>query len=575
MATFEWLGAQHRPTWVPTSCVLPRWLTLRAGKTALVVVAPHGGRRGKPISRSDAVNDLATATLAAELARRLDAHALINHGLDRNRSDLNRTSALEQDSSSVVELLAAAVRAASTDGAPVLVVFVHGWNMVSPCCDIGVGLREIDSRLFGRNPTLGRHAWSTQVQRLRTALHHRGITASVGRRYPASGVDNAAQIFSGRHADSDNAHVAELSAAAAAGRVGAVQLELGISLRQPGGLRAEFIDAVVEAFGPQDSHAGAATVAPAVVEREKDWSLSPIRKGWLDTAGMDPGFGLQACWNQGEAALFCGVEPAGPRSMSARFSLVIPGGPMFLLVGEGPWDTTPGLFSLEGFYWNSKNPEQWRLRVDGWMIRYPDHNAYLDLESGLAGGTVVWAKADLSFAPDQPGADAGGQGHLQGNIEVDGFAFEISTAAVSDRRGRASATGARMTVRVWDDDCIDVLVAENQASELDALPSRFNQAELRQTDYEVAGSDGQVLQVEEMESGHDVSGDLSQMKLRLSAADSSALAEGRVVARVPVWRPVGKSLLVRWSFGVVQWQQKGPQGKLLAGLFDRIELFRA
>jgi hypothetical protein len=589
MASHDWLGATRRPRWVPRSTALPRWLALREGAAPLIVVAPHGGRRTRPIRRNDAVNDIGTASIAWELAERLDAHAVINQGLDRNLTDLNRTTALAGDAAQVASVLAAAVDYAGSEGRTPLVLFVHGWNMVSPCCDIGAGLRELDGRLFGRNPTLSQAMWDGEIAQLRQALSKRGITASVGRRYPASGVDNAAQIFSGRHRDNENPDVARLSRAAGAGQVDAVQLELGVSLRQPGGLRAAFIDGVIEVLGSfAEREAPQATVA-----RDRDWSLPPIRKGWMNPLGLPPGFGLQACWNDGEAALFCGVEPAGPQAMSARFSLVIPGGPMFLLVGEGPWDGSPGLFSLEGFHWNSRSSshgkDAWRLRVDTTMIRYPSHDAYLDLESGLAQARVVSAEVDLTFTADDIETGTG-NGRLVGTICVDGFDFEVDTAAMADRRGRTSAGGPRVNLRVWDQGRVRTLIAEPVNSEVPKLPAnavfdpKLAAIEAHDVAYRVVSIDGEnvagpegalaTLTFSDRELGHDRSAPAVDVVLHVDDLGSGNAAVGRVTARVPIWRPLGNGLFVRWSFGVVRWNEEGPQGRILAGLFDRIELFR-
>ena len=70
------------------------WLEQVAGSGPVIVVAPHGGRRQREVRPDDSVNDLHTAGIAREFARRLGAPALINHGLDRNDTDLNRISEL-------------------------------------------------------------------------------------------------------------------------------------------------------------------------------------------------------------------------------------------------------------------------------------------------------------------------------------------------------------------------------------------------------------------------------------------------------------------------------------------------
>ena len=75
---------------------LPDWLARVAGEAALLLVAPHGGRRARAsaleLDDPRKVNDLHTAELTFELAARLRARAIVNRSEDRNRLDLNRVS---------------------------------------------------------------------------------------------------------------------------------------------------------------------------------------------------------------------------------------------------------------------------------------------------------------------------------------------------------------------------------------------------------------------------------------------------------------------------------------------------
>ena len=71
-----------------------RWLQTPDGDAPVLLIAPHGGRAG-PATRAllnPKVNDLHTADITHELARRLGAGAIINAGMDHNRLDLNRLS---------------------------------------------------------------------------------------------------------------------------------------------------------------------------------------------------------------------------------------------------------------------------------------------------------------------------------------------------------------------------------------------------------------------------------------------------------------------------------------------------
>ena len=77
----------------------------RSGKRPIVVFAPHGGRRKRPLKRGDGINDLYTAEIATVLAERLDAYAIVNAGIDRNDVDLNRISELVSRAPGVLTML--------------------------------------------------------------------------------------------------------------------------------------------------------------------------------------------------------------------------------------------------------------------------------------------------------------------------------------------------------------------------------------------------------------------------------------------------------------------------------------
>lgn len=77
----------------------------RSGRRPVIVVAPHGGKRARPIRRGDRINDLHTAEIAGELAERLDAHTLINDNCDRNDIDLNRIAELTSEAAAFLQAL--------------------------------------------------------------------------------------------------------------------------------------------------------------------------------------------------------------------------------------------------------------------------------------------------------------------------------------------------------------------------------------------------------------------------------------------------------------------------------------
>ena len=116
---------------------------LIAGTTPLVLVAPHGGRRDvarRPWGTAPLkVNDLHTAALTAELARVTGASAIINTAADRNDVDLNRVSAAHDRAPWFLERLADVLAATLGRHGRATLLTVHGWNVVQPAVDLGLG----------------------------------------------------------------------------------------------------------------------------------------------------------------------------------------------------------------------------------------------------------------------------------------------------------------------------------------------------------------------------------------------------------------------------------------------------
>src|SRR6266446_2373391 len=90
-----------------SSASFPEWLELVEGDSSVLLIAPHAGRAGEA-SRArlhPKVNDLHTREITLDLARRLNATALINHGMDRNRLDCNRLEQLVAASPEFLDLI--------------------------------------------------------------------------------------------------------------------------------------------------------------------------------------------------------------------------------------------------------------------------------------------------------------------------------------------------------------------------------------------------------------------------------------------------------------------------------------
>src|SRR5262249_33502687 len=88
---------------------IPAWCTWTRGHSAVLLVAPHGGRRPAVDATSPPphlrVNDLYTPEFTDLLAARLDAATVINREQDRNTLDLNRSSQVFRDAPWFLDLL--------------------------------------------------------------------------------------------------------------------------------------------------------------------------------------------------------------------------------------------------------------------------------------------------------------------------------------------------------------------------------------------------------------------------------------------------------------------------------------
>ena len=234
-----------------------RWLRTPDGDAPLLLIAPHGGHAG-PATRAllnPKVNDLHTADITRELARRLDAGAIINAGMDRNRLDLNRLSQVMSEAPWMLELIAARLERIVARSGRAVVLLIHGWNVIEPRVDLGVGVKSSGATLL---PACGAHVSASDgfingpLLDFIQALRRNGIKPSFGLRYPGAGANNLLQAFTQRHASSPVGPLRRLAALNARGALEAVQLELSVALRMPGRLRVETIAAIAESFARCD-----------------------------------------------------------------------------------------------------------------------------------------------------------------------------------------------------------------------------------------------------------------------------------------------------------------------------------
>ncbi len=370
-------------------------VTATPGRTSLVLVAPHGGRRD-PVRRPWGsaplkMNDLHTAALTDELAAATGAATLVNDDLDRNDVDLNRLTAVHDRLPEFLEQLLALVRAALDRHGRATVLTVHGWNVVQPAIDLGLGCTtDSDPLRVGPHAAVSPAFAAGGV----AALHHgcatRGIAATVGARYPARARENLIQLFTPRHRNDPRPLVRELAALGVG--CDAMQLELSIPLRWPGAWRRRLIDACVEALPAL--HGG-----------------PPVRVADVRVPPVPPSSERRTL--EFVAGNVCGLATLD--AIGGRLLLFPPDGGLILFTGErvghAATNEVAGLMMAPGAA---------QVRFRGPMVRFPDTRPFVDLEHGLGGaGLVQDAALDLRFVADDV-AIGTGFGRVAGDATLDG-----------------------------------------------------------------------------------------------------------------------------------------------------------
>jgi len=388
-----------------------------AGDGPLVWLAPHGGARDagrRPWVRERLrVNDLHTASLAAELARATGGPALVNARHDRNDVDLNRIVEAHERAPWFLEALADVLEATVARHGRATLLVVHGWNVVQPAVDLGLGcLPAADPwhvpPASAVSAAFARRALPAFVDALATA----GIRATVGARYPARHRENLLQLFTPRYRDDPRPLVRRL--AALARQTDAVQLELGIPLRWQGAWRGRFVAACRSAQGALAAPADRAPAASAA-------------------AAPDAGVAAPARRLQFAGAELSGLVAIDDDARAGRLLLFAPDGTLTLFTGERAGAEAPGRV---GPLHVAPQADGLGIRLAGPLLRFPDATPFLDLELGLARAALVEAEVALDFRPDHGGGAPGDFGRVTGTVTLDGVARAI------DARGFADAGAA-------------------------------------------------------------------------------------------------------------------------------------
>jgi hypothetical protein len=412
-------------------------LVVIPGDRPVILVAPHGGRRDaerRPwASARRRMNDLHTASLTVELAARLGAAAIVNEKHDRNDVDLNRIVEAHAGAPWFLERLAATVDAVLTRHPRATLLALHGWNVGQPVVDLGLGCSPGDDPFgVGRGAAVSSEFAASALRALVHACADRGIDATVGVRYPARNRENLVQLFTTRYRDDPRPVVRAL--AGHAGRVDAVQLELGIPLRWPGAWRRRFLAALEGALPAmiEPRPSAASTTAAAVPVA--------IHPGRLQFTGRE----------------LCGLV-AVDRDRSGRLLLFTPDGGLLLFTGERLGLETVG---SDGALRMLRRADGGRtVAYRGPLLRFPDTLPFLDLEAGLARADLVDADVALAFAPDHPECALAGFGRVSGRAIVGDVTHALDGDGFAEDDGFAGPwPRVRTATRLADGTSVAVMV---------------------------------------------------------------------------------------------------------------------
>jgi hypothetical protein len=362
------------------------WLEVVRGGSSVLLIAPHGGRAGAAAEAKlhPKINDLETAAISRTLARRLDATALINCGMDRNELDCNRLGQLAARTPWLLEMIADEVTKIVSRCGRAIVLLIHGWNIIEPRVDFGFGLKATATGLC---PTPGAHVSASNdficgpASELASRLRAAGIIPTFGLRYPGGAAQNLLQVFTPRHLTSENPAVRRLALLAREGQIDAAQLELSVTLRLPGPARDKALEAITYTFNGAGQRSKVAASIEIVRQREaaprkmtKGSDAPPLRIG---VEFYDPVARL------GGIASF----DFGPNAAGGRIMMLFEGRRVALFTGEGGATRSGSRISLGPLSFDG-GAEHSRLQFKGPAVIVDDGTAYLSVEGALAEGRL-------------------------------------------------------------------------------------------------------------------------------------------------------------------------------------------
>jgi hypothetical protein len=436
----------------------PSWLQVVEGTRPILLIAPHAGRAGPAAAATlhPKVNDLHTAEITRELAATLNASALINFGMDRNRLDCNRVGELASQAAWLLDLIADSVESIIARSGHAWIALIHGWNIIEPRLDFGLGARSTSAEL---RPVGAAHISASDDFIISTLgdLSHRlteiGVLPTFGARYPAGGPQNLLQAFTERHRGSDVRALRRLASFAEDRLTDAVQLELSVALRMPGRIRQSTTEVLADSFRRLGHHTDTADAAIApgtdgspprftIIRHSRPSrpkppiSRQPIAApSRLGVEFYDPHahFGAMASFD------------LGPGAIGARIMLLLGPRRVALFTGEGTPCLEGNRIALGPLALTAER-DHLQLTFHGPAIVVPDGVAYLSIEQALASGSIEEA-ANLAIQFELGAAAPTLNDALAGIRDRDGVGSPITRFGAID--GRVALDGFQSPLAGW------------------------------------------------------------------------------------------------------------------------------
>jgi hypothetical protein len=398
----------------------PVWLEIIEGSAPVLLIAPHGGAAmgDHPFEAIPKVNDLHTPAITRELARQLHATALINSAMDRNHLDCNRVGQLIEAAPWFLTTLAERLRRIVENHGYAIVAAIHGWNLVEPRVDIGIGMRETREGLTpvrGATVSVSSLFFQERLIPLTARLRECGIAATFGMRYPAASAENLIQALTIRYLNSQATVVAGLALLCERYRVEATQLELSLAVRFPGGLRDHFI----EAFSAALSARLAPELSARSARRIPHSASLPRSAQSVRTNLPAERLGFEAYDTNRGLTILASFDATG-RTRGARIMILLPNGETAMYSCEGRIERGPDGIAI-GAIEMVRSAGSTRISFQSPILLTPPETGYFNVERALAVSRLEESarfEAELTLDAD---FDVAGAIQCLGQGEIDLF----------------------------------------------------------------------------------------------------------------------------------------------------------